>query len=279
MPAWETAIQAGVALVGSAMSSRSKKKAAAQTAQAQEEGAALSIEAQERASREAIEEQRRQFDKLREILSPFVERGVGAIAGLEPFVETGRQALMSEKALAGLAGEQAQQEAIEQITKSPLLQAQIQAGEEALLQKASATGGLRGGNIQAALAQFRPQMIQQAINQQYSRLGGLSDVGRATGMSLAQLGQVSAAGVGTGSMQTAQRIGAQLGQTAQTQGLGATTIGQAQAAQALTEAQARGSFAGSATKTLGDLAGQYFGRREAASQDIDTLMATNPELF
>jgi hypothetical protein len=70
-----------------------------------------------------------------------------------------------------------------------------QQGEEALLQRASATGGLRGGNIQGALAQFRPALLNQAIEQQYGRLGGMTS-----------LGQQSAAGVGTAGMQTGTNV-------------------------------------------------------------------------
>lgn len=58
------------------------------------------------------------------------------------------------------------------------MQALIQQGENAMLQNASATGGLRGGNLQAALAQFRPQMLNALIDQQFSRLGGLTTLGQ-----------------------------------------------------------------------------------------------------
>jgi hypothetical protein len=71
-----------------------------------------------------------------------------------------------------------------------------QQGENAILQNASATGGLRGGNVQAALSQFRPQALNALIEQQYGRLGGL-----------AQLGQASAAGQGAQGMQSASNIG------------------------------------------------------------------------
>ena len=50
----------------------------------------------------------------------------------------------------------------------------VRQGEEAILQGASATGGLRGGNVQAALAQFRPAMLNRFVQQQYERLGGLT---------------------------------------------------------------------------------------------------------
>ena len=44
---------------------------------------------------------------------------------------------------------------------------------------ASATGGLRGGNIQAAFAQFRPQLLQSMINDRYSKLQGITQLGQA----------------------------------------------------------------------------------------------------
>lgn len=100
----------------------------------------------------------------------------------------------SIKFVGGESGRAAQQAAINQIEQNPLFQSQIRQGEEALLQRASATGGLRGGNIQAALAQFRPQMLQQAIEQQYGRLGGIAGTGLGVTEQLYRGGQASATG-------------------------------------------------------------------------------------
>jgi hypothetical protein len=91
-----------------------------------------------------------------------------------------------------------------------------QQGENAILQNASATGGLRGGNIQGALAQFRPALLNQALEQQYSRLGGMT-----------QLGQRSAAGVGAAGMETGTNISNLLGQ--QGAALAGGELGQAKA--------------------------------------------------
>jgi hypothetical protein len=160
---------------------------------AQSSAARSAAGAQERAAQAGIEEQRRQFDAMREILAPYVQAGTGAIGGLQPYTQAGQQAFEQQQALAGLRGPEAQQAAISQVEQSPFLQSQMQQGERALLQRASATGGLRGGNIQAALAQFRPQMLQQAIEQQYGRLGGISAAGLGTLGDLSRLGQASAA--------------------------------------------------------------------------------------
>jgi hypothetical protein len=164
------------------------------------------------ASQAGIEEQRRQFDAMRELLKPYTEAGVPALAGLQPYAQAGAPALEQQQALLGLRGPEAQRAAIAGIEGGAGYQAQVQAGEEALLQRASATGGLRGGNIQAALGQFRPQMLQQEIERQYGRLGGLADIGRVTQQNLAQIGQSSAAGTGAAGLQTGTNIANLLGQ-------------------------------------------------------------------
>ena len=111
-----------------------------------------------------IEEQRRQFDALQELLKPYVQAGTPALQG--------------QQNLIGLGAPGAQQTAIQQIAQGPQFGAMLQQGENAMLQNASATGGLRGGNLQGALAQFRPQLLSQLIDQQYQRLGGLSTMGQ-----------------------------------------------------------------------------------------------------
>jgi hypothetical protein len=156
----------GSSLLSGAVQSRAAGKAAGQQADAAQAG---------------IEEQRRQFEEMQKLLAPYVQAG--------------QPALQAQQAMLGLGGAEAQQQAIAGVEQSPLLQALMRQGEEAMLQQASATGGLRGGNMQAALAQFRPQMLQEALDQQYARLGGLT-----------ALGQQSAAGVGTAGMQTGQAV-------------------------------------------------------------------------
>lgn len=156
---------------------------AKQQAQAAERAGAT----QAGAAEAGIAEQRRQFDILTELL--------------RPYVEAGQPALQQQQALIGLRGAPEQQAAISGLEQSPFFQSAVRQGEEALLQRASATGGLRGGNIQAALAQFRPQMLESQIAQQYERLGGLTS-----------LGQRSAAGQGAAGMETAGSIGNLLAQ-------------------------------------------------------------------
>jgi len=133
------------------------------------------------AAEKGIEEQRRQFDALQTLLKPYTEAGVPA--------------LEQQQALLGLKGPEAERAAIERISGGERFQELSRQGEEALLQRASATGGLRGGNIQAALGQFRPQLLNQLIDEQYGRLGGMTT-----------LGQRSAAGVGAAGMESGTNV-------------------------------------------------------------------------
>lgn len=163
-----------------------------------------------------IAEQRRQFDAVQELMAPFVQ--------------TGTDALSRQAALAGASGEDAQRAAIQAIEQGPEFQALTRQGEEAILQQGSATGGLRGGNIQGALAQFRPQVLSSLIEQQYGRLGGLS-----------QMGQAAAGGQASAGMQTGTNISNLLQQQ-----------GAARAGGTLASAQAFGNTLGS----IGTLAGR-----------------------
>jgi hypothetical protein len=192
------------------------------------------------ASREGIAEQRRQFDALQSILKPYVDVGVPALGRLQTYAAAGPKAFEQQQALAGLLGPEEQRKAIAQIEQGGGYQASVQAGEEALLQRASATGGLRGGNIQAALSQFRPQMLQQEIERQYGRLGGFSDIGRETQANLLKTGQSSAAGVAAQGIETGTNISNLLAQQ-----------GAAQAGGALGEAKAYGQLFNLPAQLLG----------------------------
>ena len=169
-------VTGGIAAVGSIGSAVIGSKAAKKAGRQQAEAAQLGI-VEQRAARE----------ELRKLLEPYTAAGVPALQQMQ--------------AALGLEGPEAQAEFVAQQEASPIFQALARQGEEAMLQQASATGGLRGGNIQGALAQFRPQLLNQFIEQQYGRLGGLTT-----------LGQQSAAGVGSAGMQSATSIADLLGQ-------------------------------------------------------------------
>lgn len=193
--------------------------------QADAAGEAASIQAG--ASQAGIAEQRIASDKLQALLKPYVDVGGPALAGLSPYAEAGAPAFEQQQALIGLRGPEAERAAIERISGSERFKELTQQGEEALLQRASATGGLRGGNIQAALAQFRPQLLSTLIEQQYGKLGGFADVGRETQTNLLKIGQSSAAGVGAQGVNTATNVSNLLAQQGAAQAGG--ELGQAKA--------------------------------------------------
>lgn len=158
-------------------------------------------------ARSARHLQEAQFKQIQELLSPYVQAGQGAIAGLQPYQQAGLDALGQQQALLGLGGMDAQQAAMQSMQSSPIFQGLAQQGESGILQNAAATGGLRGGNAQAALGQFRPQLLQQFMQQRMAGLGGLVGLGQATTQGIAGMGQASAAGVGAAGQQSASAIG------------------------------------------------------------------------
>ena len=220
----ETAILgAGVLGAGASIFSGSKGASAAKSA------AATQAAAQDR----AIEEQKRQFDTIREILAPYVKAGSPELT--QPYIQVGPGAIRGLQALTGLSGEQARQQAIQQIEQGPLYQQLAQQGEQAILANASATGGLRGGNVQAALGQFRPQLLNQLIEQQYARLAGLANVGQTSAQNLLGIGQASAAGQAASAGQAGNAISGLLASQGAAQAAG--QVGAAQSfAQGLTGA-------------------------------------------
>ncbi|MFV5381767.1 hypothetical protein [Acinetobacter towneri] len=198
----------GSAVVGGVMSSKAQKSAAKTAANAQID-----------ASEMGVEEQRRQFDAVQKLLKPYADAGLSGL--------TGQQNLL------GINGTAAQQAAINNINNSSEMQTYLQQGENAILQNASATGGLRGGNAQAALAQFRPQLLNQLINQRYQNYAGLTS-----------LGQNAAAGTGNAGMQTASNISNLYQQS-----------GAAQAGAALAKGQANANMWNGLTGAIGQIGG------------------------
>lgn len=198
-----TAVVAGTVATGY-LSTRAQSKAADRAARAELEGTTLSVE-----------EQRRQFDAVQKLLAPYIDAGTGALG--------------AQQGLIGLQGGDAQAAAIEGLRTSPEFGALVREGENAILQNASATGGLRGGNVQAALARFRPAVLADLINKQYERLGGLTSIGQASA---------------TGQAAAAQQTGANVSGLFQNQG-------QALANAALAKGQAQANFYGGVGGTLG----------------------------
>lgn len=150
-----------------------------------------------------------------------------------------------------------QQAAIDQIEGSPIFQALARQGEDAIAQNASATGGLRGGNTQGALARFRPSLLNSFIEQQYGRLQGI-------------------AGMGANAAQAAGNAGAQ----------SAGSIADLLAGRGQAQAGAIGAQGQIWSNTLGQIGGaatNYFGGRAptpaSLTPSVNRMMAANPGIF
>lgn len=141
-------------------------------------GASSAANAQSDAAAAGIAEQRREYDQTRGDLLPWLTAGHTALGGMLDIL--------------GLNGADKQQASITGLENSPEFASLNRVGTESILQNASATGGLRGGNVQASLYNERSDLLAQLIDQQYARLGGISGAGAQTGAQLGGLGQNSA---------------------------------------------------------------------------------------
>lgn len=148
----------------------------------QAKAAESAAQTQAATSQAAIDEQKRQFDSIVKLLSPYVN--------------TGTNAVNAQADILGLNGAANSMQAINSLQNSPIFQGIAQQGENAILQNSAATGGLRGGNTQAALAQYRPALLQQYLQQHFQNLGSLSGLGQASAAGQASAGQASAANIG-----------------------------------------------------------------------------------
>lgn len=149
---WVAAAVVGGVVVSSAISSNKQAKAAGKAS-----------DSQVASSREAEAGVQARFQQVQELL--------------KPYVSAGNNALTAQGDLTGINGSEAQQKAINQVAASPQFATLAQQGETGILQNAAATGGVRGGNTQSLLAQYRPQLLSQLISDQYARLGGITQVG------------------------------------------------------------------------------------------------------
>jgi hypothetical protein len=240
----------GSSVVGGAMSARAQSRAAKSAAAAQTAATDAATQAQLEGSRMALEEQRRQFDAIQQLFRPYVEAGGGALS--------------RQMALLGVSGPEAQASAIREIEMGPEFAALTRQGEEAILQQASATGGLRGGNVQQALAKFRPEVLSSLISQQYTRLGGLTQVGQASAANQAAQGQAFGTNI--------SNIYSQQGQALANQAMGRGNIA-AQLALARGQASANmwGNIAGSVGLAAGLGAFGVTGGRGAAPSAMNYM--------
>jgi len=250
----------------------SSPSASIYSARQEKKGAEAAASAQIQMANQGAETQRMQFAENKELLQPYVGAGIEAMGNLggyqqygipaaqnlEMYSNTGARALSGQQALMGLLGPEAEQQAMDSIANSEMMSALSQQGENSILQNASATGGLRGGNVQRALMEYRPQLMNDLINQRYSQLGGLAaqggnvsqyltNIGSGASENIARLGQGSATGqaaLGSGSANQISNLMAE--------------SGAAQAGGLLAAARAKGKQQGAVGNAVADVFGAYF---------------------
>ncbi len=138
------AVGAGTLLAG-AMGSSASKDASRQ----QQAGTLAGIQSQEK-----------MFNRSLELQQPYREAGYGALGGLQQLADPAGRA-----------------ELLDQYYQGPEYAAMSGQVEEQQLRNAAATGGLRGGGNQAAMASIAPQLGQQFLSGQNQRYTGLANMG------------------------------------------------------------------------------------------------------
>jgi hypothetical protein len=199
---WGLVAGAAISVVGGSIASNKANKASGQQV-----GATMA----------GIESQEKMFDKSLELQQPYREAGYGALEGLQGLVDPTQRA----ETLQGYYGGE----------EYKALSGQV---EEQQLRNAAATGGIRGGANQAALATIAPKLGQQylsGLNQQYTGLANM-------GMGAASQGSSQAMQLG-GNVSALQQ-----------------QAGQARAANSL----AQGNIWGNVIQDVGALGYDYFGR-------------------
>jgi len=166
---------------------------------AQKKASQKAMEAQTAAYNRGIDIQQQQYDTTRSDYMPYTLAGTKAIGGYGD--------------LLGTNGADAQTTAVQGLQNSPFFQQNLADANENLLQTASATGGVRGGDTAGAVGQLSPQLLQQYYEKALSGYGNLAQLG------LGATGSVASAGLSNANAAT-QLTG---------------NIGQAQAANYLTK--------------------------------------------
>ena len=150
--------------------------------------------------------QREQFDYLKQILAPYQQAGTQALPALTGFINQPQQNFSFDYGA---------------YFNSPEYAALSQQSQQAAMRNASATGGLRGGDTQVALASIAPQLAQQA------RLNAQNEFSLNQGANLNRYNMLQGiAGLGTGATSQLGNAAQNFGQVA---GQNAALAGQARA--------------------------------------------------
>lgn len=152
-------------------------------------GGLIGSGAAKKASRKA---EAAQLDYLNRAMGMEQEQRTQDRADFAPFREFGTSAIQPAGDLLGFNGAPAQQTGIDAIRASPWYQALFRNGQEAVLQNASATGGIRGGNTERGLADFSSDTLATSIDRYLQQAMGAIGVGSGATTSGSAAGQNTA---------------------------------------------------------------------------------------
>lgn len=261
MPDATAGVIGGSALLGGAMQASAGKEAA---------------EIQAQVAREQLAAQQAIFRETQTNLLPFrtITRPEQGYTPATTLVDPGRGAALQLANLLNLpigtdafgqpVYDQNRGAVLAQLEQDPLYQAKVRQGEQALLQQASATGGLRGGNVQAALAQFRPQMLSQEISNRIAQLAGITEAGSEQRFRELSAAQAAAAGGAQAGAQLSGQLGQTFGALAKAQGQEALSGGMGTA----------GQFISSIPSMIGTYQGLTGRNLFASTPSAGTMMAS-----
>lgn len=164
--------------IGGLLGGGSQKKAAEQA-----------TAAQTAAFNRAIDIQNNQYNQTRQDYMPYTTAGNNAIQSLDELIRLsmgGGNGTPPTRATDEMLAAQAELEA--RVKGMPLYQSMYRNGEEAILQNAAATGGLRGGNTQRGLADFGSDVLSNVYQQTLANLGQVANLGLGATGSVANFG-------------------------------------------------------------------------------------------
>lgn len=186
---WGLVVMGGAAIGGALINSNASSKAADAQIEATEKGQAI----QEQRFNQATDMQAQKEQQAQGFLSNaasqaeqsrltgqnqamgFQQQGYDQSLGFtQPYRQAGGQALQDMQNLTTDAG---RGQALQDYYGGEEFGALAEQREEQALRMGAATGGVRGGNTQAALANIAPQLGQQHLANQYGQLAGLSSMG------------------------------------------------------------------------------------------------------
>ena len=116
--------------------------------------------AQQQAAQAGIESQEQMFNQSLELQKPYRDAGYNAIGGLQGMMDPTKRGQMLSDYYAG--------------DEFKAMQGQA---EEQQMRNAAATGGIRGGQNQAAMASISPMLGQQYMQSMQNQYTGLANMG------------------------------------------------------------------------------------------------------